>query len=69
MTYCRIALICIVLLTARSARADDDLRRYEVVNIHPVKTSIYIGSVSLSVTPSSERGAKGEGAPRFRVAT
>ncbi len=47
----RIVLIGIVLLLADRGRAGPALSRYEVVRIEPVKTSIYVGSVTLSVTP------------------
>ena len=47
----RIVLICTALLLARRAQAGTDLSRYSVVRIAPVKTSVYVGSVTLTVTP------------------
>jgi len=50
----RLLLACLCLaLGALPARAtgDVDLRRYNRVTIAPVSTSIYVGSVSLTLTP------------------
>lgn len=50
----RLLLACLSLaLGGSTARATEDLtlRRYDLVTVEPVSTSIYVGSVSLAVTP------------------
>jgi len=50
----RLLLACLSLAlgesTARATEAST-LRRYDLVTVEPVSTSIYVGSVSLAVTP------------------
>jgi hypothetical protein len=54
----RLLLACLCLapggLTAR-ATGDSDLRRYDLVAIAPTSTSIYVGSVSMVLTPFVRR--------------
>jgi hypothetical protein len=57
MSAGRIVLICTASLFAPGARAGADLSRYSVVRIAPVKTSVYVGSVTLTVTPFLHLGS------------
>jgi hypothetical protein len=45
--------LCAVALVARAA--DESLARYERVVVDPAKTSIYVGSVTMSFTPSTRK--------------
>jgi hypothetical protein len=48
----RWAILYLGLFLVRPAlRADADIRRFSVIEIKPAKTSIYIGTVSLSLQP------------------
>ena len=48
-----IALICMLTLSARAA--DDSLARFDHVVVDPAKTSIYVGSVTLTLSPSTRQ--------------
>jgi hypothetical protein len=55
----RLVLACLCpvwwILPARAAEDDGSLRRYDRVEIAPTKTSIYVGSVSMTLTPFARK--------------
>lgn len=53
----RCAVLCLSLALAASAiAADPDLARYERVDIAPTKTSVYVGTVTMTMPPFVRRG-------------
>ena len=64
---CRPLILAFCALTLGLRAADESLRRFDHVVVDPAKTSVYIGSVTMSFAPSTRQAGAYESAYTAKV--